>query len=165
LLLTAAVISTKFLRSIPRPDTIFGTAGNTGPVYAGGVLVTKDQKLSGSRAGTHLHGPQIRKCRKVKSPDGYLICHGFGPYPDKVGFYYEIVDYENGLNGCIDPTPFWTGMYATDAPRFISIYQTLVPGLTAFVHLSPYRSLLKRDLIAGEPTSEGSDLDRNRRRP
>lgn len=124
---------------ISRPGTILGTAGNTGPVYAGGVLVTKEQKLAGSRDGTHLHGPQIRKCRKVRSPDGYLIYDGFGPYRDKDGFYYEILDYENGLNGCIDPTPYWTGMYAKDAPKFISIYQTFVQGLTTFVQIITLR--------------------------
>lgn len=40
----------------------------------------------------------------MKAVQGYLLYDGYGPYRDKDGFYYEIFDYENGLNGCIDPT-------------------------------------------------------------
>src|SRR3990167_5945480 len=42
------------------------TVGNAGTVYAGGRLVTKEEKLAGSRAGHHLHGPQVRPVRRVK---------------------------------------------------------------------------------------------------
>lgn len=43
------------------------------------------------------------------------------------GFAYEIEDYWNGYNGCIDPAPFFTGEYAVD--------QKLKPMLESLVEL------------------------------
>ena len=48
------------------PGDVLGTIGNTGAVYAGGRKVTKQERLNGSKAGTHLHGPQVRACKKTK---------------------------------------------------------------------------------------------------
>lgn len=78
-----------------------GTVGNTGNVYENGVYVTKEARLAGSKKGTHLHGPQLRKCRWVSQPHGQLLYDGYGPLKYKGG-YVEILDYTNGYNGCVD---------------------------------------------------------------
>lgn len=82
------------------------TEGNTGTVYTGSHLVTREEKLAGSRAGFHVHF-QVRKCVRVAARDKtktYLE-NEYGLLK-RNGFYYEVVDYNNGYNGCVDPLPF-----------------------------------------------------------
>lgn len=100
---------------------IIGRVGNTGPVYAGAHQVTEAEKDAGSHAGAHLHGPQVRPCRKVRSPitgpgyfNHYLTTADATLYRDAEGFYYEVIDYQNGYNGCISLAPFSTETIATD---------------------------------------------------
>lgn len=86
------------------------TAGNTGDVYAGRRYVTKAEKLKGSIAGTHLHGPQVRPVKRMKnrkSSETYLT--DANGYFRKDGYYFEVVNYKNGYNGCIDPAQFYPG--------------------------------------------------------
>lgn len=84
-------------------DTLM-ECGNTGPVYVGGVEVSTTAKLKGSKAGAHLHGPQIRPVKKVKktSKGKTYLLDGFGIFK-KDGFYYEVIDFNNGTNGCVSP--------------------------------------------------------------
>jgi murein DD-endopeptidase MepM/ murein hydrolase activator NlpD len=82
--------------------------GNTGDVASGGKKVTREQKLAGSTAGTHLHF-QVRKLYladtynpTTDTPlyDGWnVLMHN--------GKYVLVENYNNGYNGCIDPTPFF----------------------------------------------------------
>lgn len=87
-------------------DTPIAKEGNKGQVYENGREVTKEERLEGSHAGHHVHF-QVRKCIRVEKRDKkkfYLkTSHGF---LRRNGFYYEIVDYDNGYNGCVDPHPF-----------------------------------------------------------
>ena len=113
---------------------ILYTAGNFGTVYAGGGLVTKEQKLAGSHAGTHLHCPQVRPVKKVLNRDSkktYLY-DGHGLLK-KDGFYFEVIDYENGYNGCINPAQFFNTFQAKDAQKVLSIYQKIIDLLTSFL--------------------------------
>lgn len=81
--------------------------GNTGDCYVGGRRVTKEEKLAGSTAGSHLHF-QVRKCvRRKDRRSGYQYLRNSNGYYRKDGFYYEIVDYNNGYNGCVDPAQFF----------------------------------------------------------
>lgn len=90
-------------------------AGNKGMVFIFGRRVTKEEKLSGSTAGTHLH-IQRRPCKKVsqiKKGKKYLE-DSKGKFK-KDGFYYEIVDFQNGYNGC-EPITF-NGKVAKKMPH------------------------------------------------
>lgn len=77
-------------------------AGNRGEVYSSGRRVTKEEKLAGSRAGTHLH-LQRRPCKKtkVKSKGKKYLRDANGDFK-KDGYYYEVLDYSNGFNGCAE---------------------------------------------------------------
>lgn len=80
-----------------------GTMGNTGEVYAGGREITTAEKKAGSKLGTHLH-LQCRKVQKVTQIRGghqYLNLEN-GEELVLDGFYFEVVNYYNGYNGCID---------------------------------------------------------------
>lgn len=94
---------------------IIGSVGNKGTVFVGNHEVTKAEKLAGSQAGSHLHGPQIRLLQKVrKYKKGYnYITDGSGTY-QKDGYYYKIPDYKNGYNGCISLRQFSTEVLAED---------------------------------------------------
>jgi murein DD-endopeptidase MepM/ murein hydrolase activator NlpD len=84
---------------------VIGTEGNTGDCYVEGRLVTKEEKLQGSTQGFHLHF-QVRKCKRVpKRGSGHYLRNSGGFYR-KDGLFYEIVDYDNGYNGCVDPLQF-----------------------------------------------------------
>jgi murein DD-endopeptidase MepM/ murein hydrolase activator NlpD len=91
---------------------VIGTVGNTGLVYSLGVAVTKEARLAGSHDGTHLRGPQVRACRRhtVTAPNSHLLSVGFGVYRDAQGFYYEVLDNENGYNGFNSPALYFNGV-------------------------------------------------------
>lgn len=115
-----------------------GTAGNTGPVYAQGRRVTLAEKLGGSTAGTHLHGPQVRKCRFTPIPDGQMLFDGNGLLMHK-GKYVQVIDYANGFNGCVNPEQFYNGKTAQEAAQErIQLLTTLLKALQKML------SLLKR---------------------
>lgn len=103
------------------------TVGNTGEVYSGGRRVTREERLAGSLAGTHAHCPQVRPCRRVTTtrPDKQYLYDGFGLLY-RGGFYYEVIDYDNGFNGCVDPEPFFNGFLAKDAPQVRSLYKKAI---------------------------------------
>jgi murein DD-endopeptidase MepM/ murein hydrolase activator NlpD len=86
---------------------LVASMGNTGDVYSGGLSVPVSQRLTPPYPGTHLH-LQLRKCVRVTSTQTgsqYLQAQDGGLYHDKDG-YIQVVDYENGFNGCIDPQPY-----------------------------------------------------------
>jgi hypothetical protein len=106
-----------------------GLVGNTGIVFTGSHEVTKEERLAGSHAGFHLHGPQLRPVKKsktTKSNKVYLYDEN-GRYTDKDGMFYEVLDYNNGYNGCVNPfRPFSTETLATDykpASDVVPLYQ------------------------------------------
>jgi len=110
---------------------VIGTVGNTGPVYHNGIAVTKEARLAGSHAGAHLHGPQVRPTRRVKvtAPTDTLLSDGYGVFKDADGYYFAVIDYGNGENGCIDPGPRFNGILAENAPKLLTLYTALIPLL------------------------------------
>lgn len=92
---------------------IIGTTGNTGDVYSWGVKVT--QYRPGCPGG-HLHGPQVRPVKKVtKKARGKRYLTTSNGVFKKDGFYYEILNYNNGYNGCVDPEPYIVNTLAAEA--------------------------------------------------
>lgn len=118
---------------------VLALVGNTGTVFAGNHEVTKAERLAGSKAGAHLHGPQVRPVRKMKirSSKKQYLSDGNGLLKID-GFYFEVLDYTNGYNGCVNPEPF---------------YVAAVP-----VPPAPYR--WERDLYLGRSGSDVRELQK-----
>ena len=71
---------------------LIGYEGNTGVCYAGNKLVTLEEKLAGSKLGSHLH-LYLRRCKRVSQRQqgkNYLTDVIGNDYYD--GYYYEIVE-------------------------------------------------------------------------
>jgi len=119
-----------------QPKDTLGTCGNTGMVFAGGREVLREEKLKGSKAGSHLHGPQVRPVLRVqkRTRKKKYLYDGSGALKID-GYYFEIINYDNGTVGCIDPTPL------------------LVDEVTA-------GSLFKRDLYIGIRGDDVRDLQK-----
>lgn len=109
-----------------------GTVGNTGSVYSGERLISLAEKLAGSHAGAHLHGPQIRPVVRVKVRTGRVLLNdGKGPYRDAEGYFYEVLDYGNGYNGCVSLRPFSTEILASEYRAIQIAEKTLGEAATA----------------------------------
>ncbi len=93
--------------------TLIGHVGNFGDVYSGGHYVTKEEKIAGSTAGSHLHIQQ-RKCIRVpKRKSGKTYLKDSNGYLFLEGSYFEVVDPNNGYAGCVNIE--FDGTYAIDA--------------------------------------------------
>lgn len=100
-----------------QPGDLIGLVGNTGPVFVGQHEVTEAEKDAGSHAGAHLHGPQIRPVVKTQYSNkysNYLVGANGNKYVDTNGFFYGILSYDNGYNGCVSPEPFFTNTLASE---------------------------------------------------
>lgn len=129
-----------------KQGVVLANVGNSGDVYQYGARVSKEKKDAGSHAGAHLHF-QVRKCvrsqmteadkRYINDASGILDYHGS---------WLEIVDYNNGYNGCIDPSSFfekifffsknlWMGMKNADVKELqkrLNVEQTGFFGVLTF---------------------------------
>lgn len=102
---------------------VIATQGNKGDVASNGVKVTREMKLAGSTAGTHLHF-QVRLILPVekKNSKAYYINNG-----GKIqGKYFEIPLYKNGIKGCINPLSMFSGKYPKE--KVLKVERTLRYG-------------------------------------
>lgn len=84
---------------------VIASEGNYGFCFSGGKTVTAEEKPSGK--GSHLHF-QVRKCKRVdKIAKGKRYLRNSEGNLKRAGKYYEIVDYENGYNGLVNPAQFY----------------------------------------------------------
>lgn len=135
---------------------ILANIGNTGDVFTDHEI-TKAERLKGSKAGAHLHGPQIRAVKKVKKQTAgkQYLSDAFGIYK-KDGFYYEISTYTNGYNGCINPyLPWSTETLASSykAPIVVEIVKNTSTALETIKTLpeaeqGPFLERIKEILLA-----------------
>ena len=101
-------------KTYPVGETV-AMAGNKGFVQYNGRTITKAEKLAGSTLGTHLH-LQRRPCKKVSQiTKGKKYLEDAKGKFKKDGFYYEILDYSNGFNGCSQIT--YNGKIAKKMPH------------------------------------------------
>lgn len=93
------------------------TQGNTGNVFMGAVAITNDQKKINPDLGAHLHF-QLKLLKPVanRSYDKKYLQNN-GGFVFKDGLYFEVVGYDNGYAGCIDPNPF----LIAENPHFITL--------------------------------------------
>lgn len=122
--------------------TIVGTQGNKGFVFFGGTRITPDMQAAGDTRGNHLHTQYrpVRKVKKITKGMHYLNLLSGKRYKDENGYYYEIVNYDNGFNGCVNPMNYHTEDAATGTK--VAIQQTLIATLQKVVAI--YQSLLTK---------------------
>jgi hypothetical protein len=83
---------------------IIGAEANHGPVYSGNILITVPMQKAGDQRGHHRHY-QKRPLFRTQHPNGHLLAGQNGStYRDDNGFYLQVWDWDNGYNGCVDPT-------------------------------------------------------------
>ena len=96
---------------------IIGTMGNTGDVYVNGKAVTVEERKLGSKAGTHSHQPQVRI---IKNWDTY-----------------EVENYNNGFNGCVNPEPLYFPFSIENKTLVLDILNNMISLLTGFLKGRP----------------------------
>jgi murein DD-endopeptidase MepM/ murein hydrolase activator NlpD len=115
------------------PDQALGTEGNTGDVFTNGHAVSPQERAQGK--GTHCHF-QWRKVIKVSSTsagkqylDNITISgqRQESLFRDEAGNYYEVVNYDNGYHGCVDPFPF---IYQPTVSEWL---YTIIPNVLASI--------------------------------
>jgi hypothetical protein len=100
---------------------VLGTEANNGEVYSGGVRITLEMQKAGDTRGSHRHD-QKRPLNKVTGYD-----NAFRYLTDKYGlllkdgYMYQIKDYDNGFNGCVD----WSLGQPKDTP-FITMQKAIL---------------------------------------
>lgn len=79
--------------------------GNHGFVFENGVQITKAMQDAGDKRGSHRHYQKrpVWRTKILEAGEMYLDAFGGKPYKDSNGFYYKVIDYKNGFNGCVDP--------------------------------------------------------------
>ncbi len=82
---------------------VIAKEGNHGVVYVGNRLITLAQQKAGDHEGSHRHY-QKRPVFKTQKMSGHVLQTAQGIYRDAQGNYYQVYDYSNGFNGCVD----WT---------------------------------------------------------
>lgn len=108
--------------------TLIGTQGNTGNVFVGGKEVTTEMKKNNSSAGSHLHF-QLRLLKPVNYFDqSKAHLYNQSGLFKKDGNFYQIPEFDNGYNGCIDPKPFLIMESAVGVIQII--YDFLFPTIT-----------------------------------
>lgn len=123
------------------PSETIAKVGNTGQVYANGVIVTKEEKDSGSKAASHLHF-QIRKLFRVHAngvldPKKNWANNGYGLLTaNGYNYYWE----QNGYNGCVDPAQFFS---SNDSKEIESIIRVEIEVLKKTTDASVYKILLQ----------------------
>lgn len=94
------------VNKIVKKGDVIGKEANHGKVYSGNIEITIAMQLAGDKRGHHRHS-QKRLLKKVKQTDSkkrYITNIDGSFYRDNGGNYFEIWDYYNGYNGCVDPS-------------------------------------------------------------
>ena len=82
--------------------------GDSGQVYTNMVAVPDSEKGIPPYPGTHLHWGkfQVKMTNTINDVDGgkiVLTKNDGTAYQDELGNYYEWLNFENGMHGCVDP--------------------------------------------------------------
>lgn len=80
-----------------------GTEANHGEVFAGNIQITLAMQEAGDQRGHHRH-EQKRPYMKTTTLNGTGLSIEGGGMCTYQGFYYQVFDYNNGYDGCIDPS-------------------------------------------------------------
>lgn len=108
---------------------LIGTEANHGTVYGPSGAVTLQQQKAGSHEGSHRHNQKrpVMKVLHTQPQYSYLDIYSDNRagsiYRDLAGYYYQVFDFNNGYNGCIDPTK---SVFKRDLTLGISGYDVYV---------------------------------------
>lgn len=118
---------------------LIATEANHGKVYSGNREITVAMQRAGNKEGSHRH-IQKRPVQRLKNPTGQCLSKlGWKVYRDTEGYAYEVWDYYNGFNGCIDP----------NRPVF---FRNLTVGMSGYDVYCLQRHLIGEGLASYEPT-------------
>lgn len=119
---------------------LIGTEGNFGLVWSGNQQITFAMSSAGDTRGYHRHY-QMRPYKKVKrtSWGNQYLSTTTGIYLDSDNNYYEIINFNNGYNGCID---FSQKLFQ----------RNLTVGMSGYDVLVLQRIFKKEQLFTVEPT-------------
>ncbi len=91
------------LNKLAQQGEIVGFEGASGAVFSGGVEVPDNLKGIPPYPGTHLHWGK-RLVLRTKTPISDVLSDVNGnPYVDEQGYYYQVLNFNNGVKGFIDP--------------------------------------------------------------
>lgn len=117
---------------------LIGFEANHGTVFSGNMQITLAMQQAGDTRGSHRH-TQKRPVRPMRMAAGIMLSsfgNGNQPYRSPDGFYYQIIDFFNGYNGCVDPyapvflRDLWTGSEGYD----VFVLQRALKHLGFFAH-------------------------------
>lgn len=116
-----------------------GSEANHGTIYSGNILITLAMQAAGDQRGHHRHYQKRPVMKVAKTMPGfqYLTASDGSIFYD--GNYYQVFNYNNGFNGCIDPV----------APVF---NRTLVMGQSGYDVFVLQRLLARKGFLTVAPT-------------
>lgn len=118
---------------------VIAKEGNHGTVYVGNTLITLAMQAAGNHDGHHRHY-QKRPVIKVRSLGNNIgLVNTWGYYRDTQGYFFQVYDYQNGFNGCVD----WT------APLFP---RNLFIGATGYNVYLFQKALIREGFATFQPT-------------
>ena len=112
-------------------DYFVGAEGNKGMVFSQGVRITPTMQRNGDRRGSHVH-ESYRPCERVKkiSRKEYYLLKDGKKYKDKAGYFYQIINRDNGVRGCVDPRRF---DYVTSAREKLSNFTIVLKYIKSLI--------------------------------
>lgn len=132
---------------------VIGTEANHGTVYSGGQQITLAMQKAGDQRGHHRHNQKrpVMKVQHTQPGQFYLDCYSDSPAGTlfcTANNYYQIWNYLNGYNGCIDPS--------------ISVFQrNLQFGMSGYDVYVLQNVLAKEGLATYAPTGYFGNLTKN----
>lgn len=142
---------------------IIAKEGNHGTVYVGNQLITLAQQAAGNHDGHHRHY-QKRPVIKTKNFSDILknmgLSNALGWYRDPEGYYYQVYDYFNGFNGCVDwSVPLFNrplGLLSTGYDVYLLQKALILEGYATFAPTG-YFGLLTRSAVQRYQKAKGLD--------
>lgn len=127
--------------SVKRGDVI-GTEANHGEVFAGNIQITLAMQAAGDQRGHHRHYQKrpVQRARTLTQPCLSSNSDESGSYRDPLGNYYPIFAWNNGFNGCVDPSK-------------LTFQRDLTLGSSGYDVFVLQRFLASQGLFTVEPTS------------
>lgn len=121
------------LNKLIQQGEVVGYEGASGDVFSGGKEVPDNLKgVAPLFLGTHLHWGK-RLVLKTKTPVSDILTNIEGrKYIDEQGFYYQVLDFNNGVKGFVNPMKEEIIYYKEfTAQKVISVAESIIAGIPA----------------------------------
>lgn len=85
--------------------TNIGLEGNKGYVFSNGVRITTEMQNAGSQKGAHVHTSYrpVKRVKRLARNEFFLQNRDGSNFKDIDGYYYQIINKDNGLRGMVNP--------------------------------------------------------------